>query len=126
MECLRVAGSIIAWRRIATSDTVVGGVHIAEGSKLLIVQISANADADHFENPEVVDLYRENAVEHMTFGYGAHHCLGRILAEMEIEALYREIAKRVKSVELAGTPEWVKTNHTGGLKHLPVRVEMEI
>jgi cytochrome P450 len=45
---------------------------------------------------------------------------------MELEALYREIAKRVKSVELAGTPEWVKTNHTGGLKHLPVRVEMEI
>jgi cytochrome P450 len=43
-ECLRVAGSIIAWRRIATADTVVGGVAIPKGGKLLIVQASANFD----------------------------------------------------------------------------------
>jgi cytochrome P450 len=39
-ECLRVAGSIIAWRRIATADTTVGGVAIPKGGKLLIVQAS--------------------------------------------------------------------------------------
>ena len=43
---------------------------------------------------------------------------------MEVEALFREIAKRVDSVELAGPEEWVKTNHTGGLKHLPIRYKM--
>ena len=35
-----------------------------------------------------------------------------------------EIAARVATFELAGEPEWVKTNHTGGLKHLPLRVTM--
>jgi cytochrome P450 len=44
-ECLRVAGSIIAWRRQATADAVVGGVPIPKGSKLLLVQASANFDA---------------------------------------------------------------------------------
>ena len=43
---------------------------------------------------------------------------------MEVEALFREIAGRVATIELAGTPEWVKTNHTGGLKSLPLRVTM--
>lgn len=47
-ECLRVAGSIIAWRRIATADTTVGGVAIPQGGKLLIVQASANFDERHF------------------------------------------------------------------------------
>ena len=99
-ECLRVAGSIIAWRRIATCDTVVGGVHIAEGSKLLIVQISANADADHFENPEVVDLYRENAVEHMTFGYGAHQCMGKNIGRMQMRVFLEEFARRLPHMRL--------------------------
>ena len=82
---------------------------------------SANFDPRHFENPDEVDVYRESAVVHLTFGYGAHHCLGRILAEMEVEALFREIAARVEHVELSGPVEWVETNHTGGLKHLPIR-----
>lgn len=32
---------------------------------------------------------------------------------------------RVSTIKLAGEPEWVKTNHTGGLKHLPIRVTMQ-
>ena len=43
---------------------------------------------------------------------------------MEVESLFAEIAARVETIELAGEPEWVKTNHTGGLKRLPVRVKM--
>lgn len=61
---------------------------------------------------------------HVAFGYGAHHCLGLILAEMGVEALFREIVARVDSVELTGAPERVRTNHTGGLKRLPIRYSM--
>lgn len=100
-ECLRVAGSIIAWRRIATDDTVVGGVPIAKGSKLLIVQISANADASQFENPEEVDLYRENAVEHLTFGYGAHQCMGKNIGRMQMRVFLEEFTRRLPHMRLA-------------------------
>jgi len=76
-ECLRVGGSIIAWRRIATAEARVGGVRIPEGGKLLIVMASANKDERHWENPETVDIYRDNAADHLSFGYGAHQCMGK-------------------------------------------------
>ncbi len=99
-ECLRVSGSIIAWRRIATADAVVGGVEIPKGSKLLIVQASANFDSKHFENPDEVDVYRESAVEHLTFGYGAHQCMGKNIGRMQMRVFLEEFAKRLPHMRL--------------------------
>jgi cytochrome P450/ferredoxin-NADP reductase len=99
-ECLRVAGSIIAWRRIATADAVVGGVPIPKGGKLLIVQASANFDARHFENADQVDLYRDNAVEHLTFGYGAHQCMGKNIGRMQMRVFLEEFTRRLPHIRL--------------------------
>ena len=99
-ECLRVAGSIIAWRRMATADTTVGGVAIPQGSKLLLVQASANFDTRHFENPDEVDLYRENAVEHLTFGYGAHQCMGKNIGRMQMRVFLEEFVRRLPHIHL--------------------------
>jgi cytochrome P450 len=99
-ECLRVAGSIIAWRRIATSEATVGGVAIPKGGKLLIVQASANFDARHFENPQEVDLYRDNSVEHLTFGYGAHQCMGKNIGRMEMRVFLEEFTRRLPHIRL--------------------------
>ena len=99
-ECLRVAGSIIAWRRIATADAVVGGVPIPQGGKVLIVQASANMDPRHFENPDEVDLYRENAVEHLTFGYGAHQCMGKNIGRMQMRVFLEEFVRRLPHIRL--------------------------
>jgi cytochrome P450/ferredoxin-NADP reductase len=99
-ECLRVAGSIIAWRRIATADTRVGGVDIPCAGRLLLVMASANADPGHFENPDQVDLYRENAVEHLTFGYGAHQCMGKNIGRMQMRVFLEEFVRRLPHLEL--------------------------
>ncbi|SEO81218.1 Cytochrome P450 [Salinihabitans flavidus] len=99
-ECLRVAGSIVAWRRIATDDTEVGGVKIPEGGKLLIVQASANKDRRHWENPDEVDIYRDNAAEHMSFGYGAHQCMGKNIARMEMRVFLEEFTRRLPHMRL--------------------------
>jgi len=99
-ECLRMAGSIIAWRRIATADACVGGVPIPKGGKLLIVMASANQDAAHFENPAEVDLYRDNAVEHLTFGYGAHQCMGKNIGRMQMRVFIEEFARRLPHMRL--------------------------
>jgi cytochrome P450/ferredoxin-NADP reductase len=99
-ECLRVAGSIIAWRRIATADTTVGGVAIPQGGKLLIVQASANFDERHFENPQEIDLYRDNSVEHLTFGYGAHQCMGKNIGRMEMRVFLEEFTRRLPHIRL--------------------------
>ena len=99
-ECLRVAGSIIAWRRIATADTTVGGVAIPQGGKLLLVQASANFDPRHFENPQQIDLYRDNSVEHLTFGYGAHQCMGKNIGRMEMRVFLEEFTRRLPHLRL--------------------------
>jgi cytochrome P450 len=44
---------------------------------------------------------------------------------MEIRAILSEMVKRVKSMEMAGEPSLMKTTFVGGLKHLPIRYEME-
>lgn len=99
-ECLRVAGSIIAWRRVATADAVVGGVPIPKGGKLLLVQASANFDPRHFENPDEVDVYRESAVEHLTFGYGAHQCMGKNIGRMQMRVFIEEFVRRLPHMRL--------------------------
>ena len=99
-ECLRTAGSVVAWRRIATEDTIVGGKKIPEGGKLLIVQASANRDPRHFENPDEFDIYRHNSAEHFTFGYGAHQCMGKNIARMEMRIILDEFVRRLPHIAL--------------------------
>lgn len=99
-ECLRAAGSAIAWRRVATADAVVGGVRIPRGSQLLLMQASANFDPLHFENPEELDVYRDSAAEHLTFGYGAHQCMGKNLGRMQMRIFLEEFVRRLPHIRL--------------------------
>lgn len=99
-ECLRRAGSIVAWRRLVTADTRIGGVEIPQGAKLLMVMASANHDERHFENPDRLDLWRENSSDHLSFGYGAHQCMGKNIARMEMRIFLEEFIKRLPHLEL--------------------------
>jgi cytochrome P450/ferredoxin-NADP reductase len=99
-ECLRHNGSVAAWRRLATKDVRVGSVDIPAGSKLLIVLSSANHDEHHFADPDLVDIRRDNSSDHLTFGYGAHQCMGKNLARMELQIFLEEFSKRLPHMRL--------------------------
>ncbi|MDN3518221.1 cytochrome P450/oxidoreductase [Aquisalimonas lutea] len=122
-ECLRYSGSVVAWRRIAMQDTTVGGVDIPEGAKLLIVSASANHDERHFENPDELDIYRDNTADHLTFGYGSHQCLGKNLARMEMRIFLEEFTKRLPHMELVPDQTFTFVPNTSfrGPEHLWVR-----
>jgi cytochrome P450/ferredoxin-NADP reductase len=100
-ECLRHNGSVPAWRRLATKDVKIGGVDIPAGSKLLLVMASANHDQRHFDDADTVDIRRDNASDHLTFGYGAHQCMGKNLARMEMQVFLEELSKRLPHMRLA-------------------------
>lgn len=100
-ECLRHNGSVAAWRRLATRDVQVGGVDIPAGSKLLIVTSSANHDERHFADADLFDIRRENASDQLTFGYGAHQCMGKNLARMEMQVFLEELTRRLPHMRLA-------------------------
>ncbi|WP_262054426.1 cytochrome P450/oxidoreductase, partial [Burkholderia thailandensis] len=100
-ECLRHNGPIAAWRRIATCDATVGGVAIPAGAKLLIVTSSANRDERRFADADLFDIHRDDCAEHLTFGYGAHQCMGKHLARMEMQIFIDELTRRLPHMRLA-------------------------
>ena len=100
-ECLRHNGSVAAWRRLVTQDVTIGGVAIPAGAKLLIVTASANHDDRHFTDGDFFDIRRDNASDHLTFGYGSHQCMGKNLARMEMQVFLEELTRRLPHLRLA-------------------------
>lgn len=122
-ECLRHAGSVVAWRRIATADTRIGEVDIPAGARLLIVSSSANHDERHFDDPDRFDIHRHNTTDHLTFGYGSHQCMGKNLARMEMRIFFEEISRRIPHLELVPDQAFTYLPNTSfrGPDHLLVR-----
>ena len=122
-ECLRHSGSVVAWRRLATAEARVGGVDIPKNAKLLIVTASANHDERHFENPDELDIYRDNTADQLTFGYGGHQCLGKNLARMEMRIFLEEITNRLPHMELVPNQAFTYLPNTSfrGPEHLWVQ-----
>ncbi|MFP6558604.1 cytochrome P450/oxidoreductase [Paraburkholderia sp. B3] len=100
-ECLRHNGSVAAWRRLVTKDVQIGGIAIPAGAKLLIVTSSANHDERHFADADLFDIRRDNASDHVTFGYGSHQCMGKNLARMEMQIFVEEFTRRLPHMRLA-------------------------
>ena len=100
-ECLRFSGPIAGWRRLTTKDAKVGGLDIPSGSKLLILMSSANHDERYFSDPEIFNIRRENASEHLSFGYGSHQCMGKNLARLELQIFLEELSRRIPHMKLA-------------------------
>ena len=121
-ECLRHNGSVAAWRRLVTRDAEVGGVHFPAGSKILIVLASANHDERHFTDPDIFDIRRDNASEHVTFGYGSHQCMGKNLARMELQIFLEELSRRLPHMRLADQKfTYVPNTSFRGPEHLWVQ-----
>ena len=84
--------------------------------------VSANRDEDMFENANVIDIERENADRHLSFGYGVHFCMGSRLAELQLRILWEELLQRFERVEVQSEPERVFSSFVNGYAKLPVQV----
>ena len=123
-EVIRWASPAMYFRRTATRDHEIHGKTIREGDKVLLWFVSGNRDETVFERPFKVD-FRRTPNRHVSFGQGgAHVCLGMWLARLEIRMLFQEFAKRVKSVKQTEPHQFLRSNFVGGIKSMPVRIEM--
>jgi cytochrome P450 len=68
--------------RYVVSAVEVQGQTVPEGSAVLMLIGAANRDDRKFVDGDRFDIRREIA-SHLTFGYGAHFCLGAALARLE-------------------------------------------
>ena len=94
--------SVIAWRRVAKKAVTIRGMEIPAGAKLLLYNGAANHDESVFANAEAFDIERENAKRHISFGYGAHLCIGAPLARRPAAFYEGESVKPSSSDEADG------------------------
>jgi cytochrome P450 len=96
-ETLRFEPTGHATARFVLEDVDCYGATVPAGSAILLLVASANRDPRRYQDPEVFDVRRDD-VQHLTFGYGLHYCLGANLARLEGRVALEELLNR--------WPEW--------------------
>ena len=110
-------------RRTATVDTELGGQRIGAGESIGLLYGAANRDPDVFENPDVLDLTRPNAREHLAFGIGPHRCLGAALAKAELKIALVELLHRYPKYRVVGGPRYLRSFFVHGIKSLQLELD---
>lgn len=118
-EILRWANPLHYFRRTAVADASLAGVGIAAGDKVAMIYTSANRDHAVFDDPHSFDI-RRDPNPHLSFGIGAHFCLGVHLARLEGRVFFEETLARWPAIELAGEPLRQRSNLNNSLKSLPL------
>ncbi|MBM7367402.1 cytochrome P450 [Gordonia hydrophobica] len=123
-EILRIEAAVVPGRR-ATRDVVLGGQQIAEGEQLILLLCSANRDAEEFDDPAVVDVMR-SPNRHLSFGGGAHRCLGSHLARIELTVAMEAIHDRIPDYRFVeGDPPVFHSSQVRGCARMPIEFTPE-
>jgi cytochrome P450 len=120
-EMLRFCNPVHYMRRTATIETELGGKHISAGDKVVVYYTSANRDGEVFANPQAFDI-RRSPNPHVSFGIGAHFCLGAHVARLQARLFFEELLAAFSTVELSDVPAKVRSNLTNGYRRMPVRL----
>jgi cytochrome P450 len=119
-ELLRFDGTAQLVVRDTQEDVEVGGVAIPKQQTVFGMLGAANHDPTEFDEPDQIDVAR-GRFRPMSFGGGAHFCLGASLARAEIEIAFRTLLERFESIEFDGEPPPFRDRLTlRGLHALPL------
>ncbi|MBX7453986.1 cytochrome P450 [Mycolicibacterium sp. 3033] len=106
-EVLRFEPPFRGHYRHVLRDTQLEGVDLPEGSRLLLLWGAANRDPAQFSDPDEFRLDRSGARGHLTFGKGAHFCVGAALARLEATLVTGELIARTRHIEAVRVGEWL-------------------
>jgi cytochrome P450 len=123
-EILRYEPPVDITNRIASREMEVGGCPIHQAQSMMVSLRGANRDPAVFEDPDRFDITRKKS-PHVSFGGGAHICIGAPLARLEAQVALLRLFERFPNLALAdpeAKPEWRTLPFFRGLQHLEVRV----
>ncbi len=119
-EALRLVSPVMYMRRTALAEAEFSGQKIMPGEKVVMYYGAANRDPDVFNNPDRMDIHRNNAKDHLAFGTGAHVCLGQRIANMQLETAYRRILDRFPNIAWTGKQAHAPNNFVNAICNLEV------
>ena len=104
-ELLRYDSPVQTSGRRLTQDTVIGGIEVSADELVLTALGSANRDEAFWGDTAAdLDLTRDDAARHVSFGSGVHHCLGAALARMEGQIAISRLVRRFPELALVEEP----------------------
>ncbi len=98
-EFLRFYSPSETLTRTAARDVELGGQPVHRGDRVWISWLSANRDPAAFDRPDEVVIDR-SPNRHLSFGLGAHRCIGANLARTETEVMLLEVLRRIPDYEI--------------------------
>ena len=124
-ESLRHDPPVLGLCRTNNVDVTLDSTAVPAQSKVMLLFASANRDETMFADPDSFDLDREpgETAQHLSFGWGIHHCLGSRLARLTGRVALEELAARFPDVRLDGPTERVPSPFLWGRKRLPITLE---
>jgi cytochrome P450 len=121
-EMLRYESPSQAMVRITREDCVLGGQQIKKASIVVCAIGAANRDPAVFPEPDTF-LIGRSPNPHLSFGLGAHACLGTYLARLQVHAVFSRLLSRFPQIDLEPVElEFRPSTAQRGLRELPVRV----
>jgi pimeloyl-[acyl-carrier protein] synthase len=98
-ELMRISAMSAAQARVALKDFEWGGKQIKQGDAVFLMQATGNRDPSVFPRPEQIDFSHDNN-QSLVFGPGLHHCVGHLLAKMQLTEFFSQLVERFDSVEV--------------------------
>jgi cytochrome P450 len=100
-EALRIESPVKTDFRLTRRSTSIGGVDVAAGTPVMLLNGAANRDPRRFDCPAEFRVDRPNTMDHIAFGRGAHACPGSPLARAEARISLERILDRVRDIRLS-------------------------
>jgi hypothetical protein len=121
-ETLRYESPFRGHYRHVLRDTTLAGVDVPADSRLLLMWGAANRDPQQFDTPNEFRLDRRGAKGHVTFGKGAHFCVGAALARLEAQIVLRMLLERTTWIDAADVGQWLPSILVRRLERLQLNV----
>ena len=122
-EALRYEPPFRGHYRHVVADTTLGGTDVPAGSRLLLLWGAANRDPAQFDAPHEFRLDRPGGKGHITFGKGAHFCVGAALARLEAQIVLGAVLDRTSQIDAVDIGPWLPSILVRRREHLELAVK---
>lgn len=119
-ETMRHSPSMCSTVRSALDDVTIGDYMFPAGTFIIVNTYVANRDPAIYDDPARFDITRDEPPPILTFGGGAHYCLGANLARRELAEALKILADRMPEPRCAGPVPWKPLLGMSGPTSLPI------